>query len=417
MSVRKRKWFSRTDVTERAKAMALGAGQASAWKTYLEAARAALKADPPREAWIVDYFIGPHRHIKTFSKKKDADAYHAKVAVEVGAGTHTAPSRSLLLSEAAQRWLAFVEGEGRERTTVAAYEQHVRLHINPRLGRYKLAVLSAPNVQAFCDDMIVSKVSKPMRRKVLVTLKTLLRHAERHGFVAKNVALAVKIARDKRHEKKLVVGEDIPTREDVRRLIEEATTLRSRATLMVAAFAGLRASEIRGLRWGDVDIKGEPCTITVGQRADRYGVIGSTKSASSRRTIPIAGMVANTLREWRLQCPRSDLDLVFPTAAGKVQSLANMSKTALEVPQRKLGIVDAAGKHRYGLHSLRHYFASWCINRRADGGRELPAKNVQHLMGHSSIAITLDRYSHLFPSGDDSGALDAAVQAVFSVRP
>jgi integrase len=57
---------------------------------------------------------------------------------------------------------------------------------------------------------------------------------------------------------------------------------------------------------------------------------------------------------------------------------------------------------------LRHFFASWCINRKADGGRELPAKVVQELLGHSSITMTMDVYGHLFPSGDDSAELAAA---------
>jgi integrase len=58
-----------------------------------------------------------------------------------------------------------------------------------------------------------------------------------------------------------------------------------------------------------------------------------------------------------------------------------------------------AGAPKYGPHSLRHYFASWCINRKSDGGRELPAKNVQELLGHSSIMMTLDLYGHLFTIG------------------
>jgi integrase len=72
------------------------------------------------------------------------------------------------------------------------------------------------------------------------------------------------------------------------------------------------------------------------------------------------------------------------------------------------GVVTKAGKPKYALHAFRHFFASWCINRKADGGRELPAKSVQRLLGHSSIVMTLDTYGHLFPSGDDRAELAAA---------
>src|SRR5262245_50694298 len=73
------------------------------------------------------------------------------------------------------------------------------------------------------------------------------------------------------------------------------------------------------------------------------------------------------------------------------------------------GQATAHGQAKYtGLHALRHFYASWCINRRADGGLELPLKNVQERLGHSTITLTADRYGHLFPRGDD-GAEMAAV--------
>jgi integrase len=67
-----------------------------------------------------------------------------------------------------------------------------------------------------------------------------------------------------------------------------------------------------------------------------------------------------------------------------------------------------------GLHCLRHFYASWCINRVEDGGLGLPPKTVQELLGHASIVMTLDRYGHLFPRGDDRHALDAAERALLA---
>jgi integrase len=63
---------------------------------------------------------------------------------------------------------------------------------------------------------------------------------------------------------------------------------------------------------------------------------------------------------------------------------------------------------------MRHFYASWCINRNADGGRELPAKNVQQLLGHSSIVITMDTYGHLFPASNDRTELEAASAALWT---
>jgi len=63
------------------------------------------------------------------------------------------------------------------------------------------------------------------------------------------------------------------------------------------------------------------------------------------------------------------------------------------------------------MHCLRHFFASWCINRKEDGGLGLTPKMVQERMGHSTIALTMDRYSHLFPTNDDGEELAAAERA------
>jgi len=65
------------------------------------------------------------------------------------------------------------------------------------------------------------------------------------------------------------------------------------------------------------------------------------------------------------------------------------------------------------MHALRHFYASWCINRREDGGLGLPAKNVQTRLGHASITITLDTYGHLFPTVD-AGELDDAANALLA---
>src|SRR5262245_1232015 len=84
---------------------------------------------------------------------------------------------------------------------------------------------------------------------------------------------------------RLEVGRDIPTRQEVHRIVDAARPGRARALLLTAALTGMRASELRGLRWSDVELPEQ--VIHVRQRADRYSIIGSPKSATSRRAIPI----------------------------------------------------------------------------------------------------------------------------------
>jgi integrase len=321
-------------------------------------------------------------------------------------GTHTPEAKSPTVREAANNWLKKVELDEREPTTLAQYRGHIELHINPRLGGLKLGKLTAPKIHDFIDELRAAK-SDVLARKVLVSLKSILRDAMRRGHLAQNVASGITIKTDKRNQKKLAVGIDIPTPDEIRRLIAAASG-QIRTLLIVAIGTGLRASELRGLRWDAVDLKaGE---LHVRQRADAYREIGAPKSHSSRRTIPLGPMTVNTLKEWRLACPG---DLVFPSPSGGIEHHKSIVR-AVDAVMIEAGVVDADGAPKYsGLHAFRHFHASWCINRRQDGGLELPANIVQARLGHGSIVMTLDRYGHLFPSGDDVAELAAAEKTLF----
>ena len=89
-------------------------------------------------------------------------------------------------------------------------------------------------------------------------------------------------------------------------------------------------------------------------------------------------MLANALHEWKLVCPKGELGLVFPNGAGRIETHNNITRRGLQPVQIAAGVTAADGKAKYpGLHSFRHFYASWCINRSVDGGLELPLKIVQ----------------------------------------
>jgi integrase len=368
------------------------------------------KSGEPREAWVCDYFANGRRHIRTFARKGDAVAYHAKVTVDVARGIHTPESRSRSVAYAAEQWLAAAGLEQLERSTLDHYAAHVRKHINPRIGHVKLASLTAPMVNEFRDTLL-HDLSRPLARKVLASFRSVIMDARRRGTIAHNPAEGVKIVSGKRAARKLEVGRDIPTPDEVRRILAAAAGI-WRPFLIVAAFAGLRASELRGLRWSAVDLGAS--TIHVRQRADAWGTIGRPKTHTSERAIPIGPFVANTLREWKLASLNGEL--VFPGRNGGPVVHKTMQHAGYWPAQRAAGVVEGGGKPKYpGLHALRHFFASWCINRRQDGGLELPLKVVQQRLGHSTIVMTADTYGHLFPRGDDQEELAAAEQAL--LRP
>jgi integrase len=390
------------------------------WKT---------KQGETKESWIVDYVDHQgKRHIETYSRKKEADERHAVVKVDISKGTHTPLSQGTSVAKAADDWLTYVELEGRERATIANYRKIVDQHIIPRIGTERLAKLTTPRINAFRDELLLAMCSRSLAKRVLFCLKSIIKDAKRRGNVAQNVASDVTISTNKRAESRLEVGIDIPTPAEISKILASATPGRRRTFLITAVFTGLRSSEMRGLRWTDIDLtKGE---LHVRQRADRYNAIGPPKSQSSARTIPIGPFVMNTFREWKPKCPwrntgKKDANgapikeqhFVFPTGNGNVESQGNILTRILWPTLIAAGItVEVEGKDgnpvpkaKYtGLHALRHFYASWCINRKVDGGLELPAKMVQERLGHSSITMTMDIYGHLFPSGDDGEELAQA---------
>jgi integrase len=382
-----------------------------------------------KEAWVVDYVDQTgKRRLKTFAKKKAADNFEATANVEIRAGIHTADSASMTISEAGKLWLQTGENAGLERATLSTYRQHLQFHIEPYLGNMKLSQLSAPMVREFMDrlargDMPEGAAPEPrspaMVRKVRVSLSSLLGDAQERGLVSRNVVRELRKTRhrgaerraERRERGKLKVGVDIPTREEIKAIVEAAKG-RWRPIILTMIFTGLRASELRGLRWADVDL--DKRELHVRQRADRYNVMGNPKSESGERAVPLTPIVVNTLREWKLACPKSSLGIVFPTGSGRVDNHANILHRGLWPIEIAAGVITPEGRPKYAMHAFRHFYASWCINRRADGGLELPAKVVQERLGHSSILITMDVYGHLFPRGDDAEELAAAERSLLA---
>ena len=370
-----------------------------------------------KTAWIADYFDQEgRRHIKTCKTKKEADAFLVQARHEVARGVHTPENASITVAEAAKLWIEKGELEKLERSTLRQYGNHVKLHINPLIGNVKLARLSTPAIESFRDDLL-KKGSRAMARKVLASLKSVLGEAQRRGLVAQNSAQLVKVDVKKRDQRKLAVGRDIPSKEEVQKILANADG-RWRPLLVTAIFTGMRSSELRGLAWDGVDFDHK--VIHVRQRADHWGAMGAPKSAAGHRDIPMSPMVVNVLKEWRLVCPRQvagegagHLRLVFPNGNGRVENHANIANRGFYALQLEAGIavsdpqeIDDDGnpvmKPKYGMHALRHFFASWAIER------GFSPKRLQNLLGHSSIQMTFDVYGHLFPSLEDDHAKFAA---------
>jgi integrase len=328
-------------------------------------------------AWIAAYTDqGGKRRSKNFDRKRDAEAFHGSVSTELRSGLHVPDSQSVMIAEAGRLWLRSCEAAGLERATLDQYRQHLNLHIIPLMGAVKLSRFTAPMARAF-EDKLALDHSPAMVHKIRASLSSILADAQERGLVAQNVVRALRVRRqgkearaDKRQKGKLKIGVDIPSPDEIRAIIA-CLDGRWRPFLLTAIFTGLRASELRGLTWADIDFeRGE---LHVRQRADCFNAIGRPKSETSERTVPLLPLLISTLRAHRLACPKGKLDLVFPTGTGGVESHSNIVQRGLQPIEVAAGVVTEAGKPKYpGLHALRHFYASWCTNRRVDGGLELP---------------------------------------------
>ena len=370
---------------------------------------------------MVDYVdTTGRRRLKTFLKKKEADAFAANATVEIRDGVHVADSATVTIEVAAKLWIKSCEAAELERTTIAGYQREVDLLIVPLMGDMKLNKITVPVVRDFQDKLREKGRSASRVKRVTISLGSILSDAQDRGLIVRNAVAELSRRRsnrssEKRQKSRIQYGIDIPTIEEIR-LIIGAAEGRYRPFIITAIFTGMRSSELRGLPWRNVDL--DKAVIHVQQRADAYLTIGMPKSLAGQRSIPLPPIVVNTLREWKIACPLSELDLVFPTGTGKVQYYTNIVKRGLHKTLIEAG-VTVAGENgplpKYtGLHALRHWFASWCINSKADGGLELTPKAVQTRMGHSSIQVTFDTYGHLFPAVNETQALAAAEAALLA---
>lgn len=348
--------------------------------------------------WQAGYIDGHgKRRAKMFDRKGDADAWLVKVRHDVSRGLHVADSQSITVAEAGKLWIERAEREGLERSTLRQYTAHLTHHILPELGAIKLSSLTAPRVHAFADRMIDTR-SRAMGRKVIRSLGSLVDEAVARGLAAHNPVRSVKIRTPTREQAEI----EMPSREELRAIIAGASG-RWSPLILTAIFTGLRGSELRGLRWEDVDLKAG--VLKVRRRADPWGAFGPPKSKAGRRDIPLAPMALNALKEWKLACPQTEHDLVFPSPKGRVLPHAMILKDVFWPLQVEAGVVGADGEPKYSLHALRHAAAALFIDQ------GMSPKRIQALMGHASITMTYDVYGYLFPADGEDHAAMAAIEA------
>lgn len=320
--------------------------------------------------------------------------------------TTTEESRPLTLSEYLPKWL---EGKQSLRpSTRASYESHIRLHLVPHLGHIALLELSAEDIERMYREITIKSsersraVSPATMRRIHATLTSALSTAERRGWVQRNAATTLELARAPKPRTSAWTSAEFST---FLRAIEGD---RLQLLFLLLGLRGLRRGEAAGLRWIDLDLQAR--LLRIDQSAvnvNGHTVLGPPKSSSGVRTVAIDGQTAAKLHWHGCQQRLQNSDRIGTPVLSELV-FTNPDGAALDptyVSRHFDRLVKRHGLPRIRLHDLRHTSASIGL---ASGETLL---EVSRRLGHSSISITADIYSHIAPlvASESAERLAAAV--------
>lgn len=300
-------------------------------------------------------------------------------------------AQGLKLSEYMDRWLNDSVRGSVKPVTHESYARLIRVHVAPALGRVKLEKLTPPHLQAFYRAKLDEGLSPRTVQYLHVVLHRALKQALRWNLVPRNVAEVVDPPKIPRKE----ITPLSP--EQARTFLETACGDRLAALYVLAIHTGLRQGELLALRWDDVD-------LTAGVLRVR-----GTKTARSRRMVKLSETALEALRDHLARQLHEidgmggryqDRELVFTTEVGTPLNRHNLTQRSFRPLLKKARLPQIR------FHDLRHTCATILLKM----GQH--PKLVQELLGHATIAITLDTYSHLLPGMGDglATAMDDALQ-------
>jgi integrase len=346
--------------------------------------------------WLVRIFMGrdldrkqKFHHKTVHGTKRDAQRYLTAAKREMDLGVFVEPA-AISVSEYLKRWLRDAARPRVSARTADGYASLLDRYISPRLGHMRLDKLQPLDIQAVYGEMLVAKLSAIVVRHTHAALHTALKQAVKWGLLSRNPSDFVELPKVP-HKDRRVLSAD-----EALRFLKAAETMPHGLIFEFALLIGMRPEEYLALRWSDIDFK--RCTARVQRALVRHKksvTFEEPKTARSRRTDYLPRPLIEKLRahKRRQAVERIKLgeawapfDLVFCSVEGTPLSVPNITYRYFRP------ILDAAEFPRIRLYDLRHSCATLLLIA------EDNPKVVSERLGHSTIVLTLDTYSHVLPT-------------------
>jgi len=350
--------------------------------------------------------------ITVIGTKKNAEKKLSELLSQIDTGSFIKPSKTTL-ADYLDRWLTDYVYPNLAPRTAEGYACIVRQHLIPKLGNKSLTQLRPEHLQKYYAEMLESGrhdktggLTAQTVRHHHTALHKALQTAVEWGLLNRNVADAVKPPKAQKQEMQIWNEGEITT------FLETAKTTQYYALFYFALFTGMRRSEILALRWKDVDLSLGQVNVSrsLHQLRDLSYVYQAPKTAKGSRTVALTPSTIKVLKEHRekqwldyamMGRQTSDEDIVFANLDGKPLRPNTITHAWTNTANR-------ANVKPIRFHDARHTHASLMLKQ------GIHPKIVQERLGHASISVTLDTYSHVAPGMQQAAA--ASFDSAFSNR-